>query len=134
MAEVVYSLLRLLKSMIPGEREMNTTTGKVMVTAGHRQSNPGAFNEQWKVSEWQVTDIIARQFERRKEKYNYDVINPRRVSLLDKVDICNHYQCDFAIELHLNAFNGKASGSECLYWHTSFYGEYLAGAINDNLY
>lgn len=41
------------------------------------------------------------------------------------------YKSDCAIELHANAYNGTASGSEVLYWHTSAKGKKLATDLQE---
>lgn len=45
----------------------------------------------------------------------------------------NSIKSDCIIELHANAYNGKASGTETLYWHSSVKGKHLAECIQDEM-
>lgn len=71
----------------------------------------------------QVTLIVCpeRQFNTASEEKRY------------KLNLVNGKGFDAVVELHLNAFNGSASGTECLYYPTSSKGKELAQRVNDGL-
>lgn len=50
-----------------------------------------------------------------------------------KLNFVNGKGFDAVVELHLNAFNGTAKGTECLYYPTSTKGKKLAQQVNDKL-
>lgn len=71
----------------------------------------------------QVTLIVCpeRQFSSDSDEKRY------------KLNLVNGKGFDAVVELHLNAFNGTAKGTECLYYPTSSKGKKLALQVNDKL-
>lgn len=98
------------------------------VVVGHSRTSGGAVNVASGTSEYEFnSQLAARICERvfvstrgvetvRVERGTYALL-PRKVNALNP---------DFAIELHANAFNGIATGTEVLYWHSSVLGLEIA--------
>lgn len=57
------------------------------------------------------------------------VIVLRGVEKQPPIAMVNALKADLAIELHLNAFNGNASGTEMIYWPASIKGKALAAKL-----
>lgn len=107
---------------------------KVFISPGHRSINRGARNDYFRISEWEICNIIVSNILETTHDNDINFIGGLDNNLLEKVSIANFNNVDFAIDIHLNACDGIASGSECLYWHNSQVGCALADYIDHNLY
>lgn len=103
---------------------------------GHCPSAPGAVNETTGLTEFMFNDGLARDISRALD------LSPVTVELIYR-DEPNDYsglpfkvnqaRPDAIIELHCNAFNRSASGTEMLYWHRSHRGMKLARLLQDEV-
>ena len=109
-------------------------TGKlVMICVGHHPDAPGAVNAKTRTSEWEFNSVLARKIGERMVRNRFTITSRESRSWsqgqLDR--IVNASGAEVVIELHANAFNGKVSGTEMLYWHSSTGGFALAGNLID---
>lgn len=99
----------------------------VALLAGHSTTDLGAVNPRTGHTEYGynsfLVDLIADELAR--VGYVKPIIVHRESysALPAKV---NSTGADMAFEFHCNAFNGKASGTEMLYWHSSAKGRVMA--------
>jgi len=104
---------------------------KCALVIGHKQSSQGAYNETYKIHEFEFNEelanvIIGIEF----DHVEIHKIYRRTYSSLPN-DI-NELNPDFVISLHCNAFNKKASGSEVLYYHKSEKSKQYANILQKN--
>lgn len=110
----------------------------VVISIGHSTADKGAVASDGHIAEYdynkKLADIIKKELESTKS-LSVHVVNRltdgggKGVSA--SVKAINMYKSDCAIELHANAYNGTASGSEVLYWHTSAKGKKLATDLQE---
>jgi len=98
---------------------------------GHKKSSKGAVNVNHNITEFDFNEAVALRIEKRVKKTDIQRIYRRTYSELPG-DV-NGLEPDFTVSLHCNAFNGKASGTEVLYYHKSKMGEKIAGILLNNL-
>ena len=102
------------------------------IIIGHSTTDPGAVNPNSGHTEYNynltLATLIADELMRGQTVLPYIVHRDTYKALPEKV---NATGADIAIELHCNAFNGKASGTEMLYWHSSKRGELLARHLQE---
>ncbi len=94
---------------------------------GHKKKSPGAANADAKLNEFYFNDELARKIEAKATNTEIQRVYRRTYESLP--DDINELEPDFIVSLHCNAFNGKASGTEVLYYHKSKKGERLAGIL-----
>lgn len=116
---------------------------KIALVVGHKKSSPGAcytFPEKYNrkpLTEFEFNNKLACDIERKFKSDNIvegtvelQVIH-RRTYLSLPQDI-NEYGPTFIVSMHCNAYNGKVSGTEVLYYHKSKKGKVLADIFNQN--
>lgn len=99
---------------VEGDGKENIT---LMLVVGHTRTSPGAkFNGSEYKSEYDYNKALTYRIEKFAPKYNIDI----KVQYRDGIGIVGAYEQVRAedpqacIELHFNAFDGKASGTETL--------------------
>lgn len=91
--------------------------GRIAVVVGHGYgSDRGAYSKDGKVSEYDWNEDLAKRIV---SKVPDAVLVYRDVPYSRLPDKINSLGVSYAIELHCNAFNTRATGTEMLYWHTS---------------
>ena len=104
----------------------------VAIVVGHGPvRDRGALSADKKVSELEWNRDLARRI--------YQAVNNRcRVGVVHRtvesdppVHAVNLLKATCAIELHLNAYNGQASGTEMIYWLSSSKGQILAQTLQE---
>ena len=106
---------------------------KAAIIIGHTPASPGATSRRGYVTEWNYNSFLAPLIEDRAAS---DCIIVERGLPNDYDGLpakVNATGADFAIELHANAFNGEASGTEMLYWHSSTKGKQLAEILQTEI-
>ena len=99
---------------------------KVALVIGHKESSPGAVNDELGVTEFAFNEPLAYSIA---EKLRLESIEPFIVyrdtygALPEKV---NDTGADICISLHCNAFNDNPNGTETLYFKGSSKGAQLA--------
>ena len=117
----------------------DTNMGKsIVISIGHSTTDKGAAASDGHIAEYdynkKLANIIKKELESTKS-ISVHIVNRltdgggKGVSA--SVKAINMYKSDCAIELHANAYNGTASGSEVLYWHTSAKGKKLANDLQE---
>ncbi len=94
---------------------------------GHKKSSPGAVNPRTGLSEFVFNDDLSRRIEEKVQGVEVQRVYRRTYQELPE-DI-NALGPDFIVSLHCNAFNGKASGTEVLYYHRSSKGRTIAEVL-----
>lgn len=108
---------------------------KVCIDIGHCPSAPGAENRNYHISEYRFWSTYAPRLANYLRGYGHDAVIVNRemdgggTGMTACVRTCNEANADIIVALHANAYNGKASGTETLYWHTSPRGKRLAQCI-----
>ena len=91
---------------------------------GHKKSSPGARNDKADLSEFDFNDNLSLHIE--KKITEADVQRIYRRTYKELPDDINSLNPDYIVSLHCNAYNGKISGTEVLYYHRSKKGEKMA--------
>ncbi len=94
---------------------------------GHKKTSPGAVNPRTGLSEFVFNDDLSRRIEEKVQNVEVQRVYRRTYEELPK-DI-NALNPTFVVSLHCNAFNGKASGTEVLYYHRSQKGRTIAEVL-----
>lgn len=112
---------------------------KVCIDIGHCPSAPGAKNRHHGITEYRFWKTFAPQVANYINGYGHETVIVNRetdgggTGMTACVRACNEANADVIVALHGNAYNGKASGSETLYWHTSPRGRRLAQCIQEQI-
>ena len=105
------------------------------LVVGHRIDVPGAKNPKTPINEYMFNYHLAcgiMHFNRLSYQLPIRMVIRRR-SLEDVVRYVNDLEARACISLHCNAFFGKGTGSEVLYWHTSKIGKQIAEYLLDQI-
>ena len=94
---------------------------------GHKKYSPGAKNAAHSLSEFEFNDELSRIIESKVR--NSMVQRVYRRTYKDLPYDINELNPDFIISLHCNAFDGKVSGTETLYYHKSIKGRQFAEIV-----
>lgn len=114
-------------------------TMKVCIDIGHCPSAPGAENQTYNISEYRYWRTFAQRLANYINGYGHGAVIVNRetdgggTGMTACVRACNEANADVIVALHANAYNGKASGTETLYWHTSPRGKRLAQCIQTQM-
>lgn len=101
---------------------------------GHSKTDGGAANHDGTTNEYAFNDALAGNI--------IGLVRPEicGVTIIHRIGgysalpgRVNATGADFAIEMHFNAANGKASGTEVLFWHQSKRGKLLAWLLQEKL-
>ena len=131
------------KTLSAIEKELNLNTGimkTVCICIGHSSKDEGAYSADNEIGEYSynknLANIIKKELDSTKS-INAVIVNRLTdgggTGMSADIKAVNSVKSECIIELHANAFNGKASGTETLYWHTSTKGKYLAQCIQDEM-
>lgn len=108
--------------------------GNILVCAGHHSLARGAVNKKYGFNEWGLMVPFANLIcdIGNSGGFNCQLVCDNR--LPEKVDYTVRNKYDLALDLHLNACDETARGSEVLYWHKSqsglMYAQWIATAMN----
>lgn len=116
------------------KKEEDVSKKRICLIIGHGGNDYGAVNNNTKETEVGYNTDLVHKLKEMLDKKDYivDVYN-RGFNKLENVHYLNKIGYDIMISFHCNAFNGKASGTEVLYWHSSKNGKNLAQNILDNI-
>jgi len=104
---------------------------KCALVIGHKKSSPGASNKSSGTTEFAFNDELAIEIEA--EVSGVDVQRVYRRTYNSLPGDINELNPDFIVSLHCNAFDGKATGTEVLYYHRSVKGKLMAEILKDHL-
>ncbi len=103
----------------------------VAIVIGHGPRDPGAVSVDGKETELKWNTDLARRMVAAIGDQAKAIIVHRVREKVAPVAQTNATGADLAIELHLNAFNRLASGTEMLYWHKSVKSRALAQVLQN---
>ncbi len=118
-------------SELESEQEIGQPKKLCALVIGHKKSSPGAVNERAGLSEFDFNEDLAIRIEKKVKKTEVQRIYRRTYKGLP--DDINTLDPDFIVSLHCNAFNGRASGTEVLYYHKSEDGKKMAEILLNHL-
>jgi len=118
-------------SELESEQEIAPLKKRCALVIGHKKSSPGAVNERAGITEFDFNEDLAIRIE--KKIRNAEVQRIYRRTYKELPDDINALEPDFVISLHCNAFNGKASGAEVLYYHKSKKGRKMGEILVNHL-
>lgn len=98
---------------------------------GHKKRSPGAKNVEANLTEFDFNEDLALRIE--KKVQNGEIQRIYRRTYKELPDDINTLEPDFIVSLHCNAFNGKVSGTEVLYYHKSERGKEIAEILLNHL-
>uniref|UniRef100_A0A6H1ZIV1 Putative N-acetylmuramoyl-L-alanine amidase n=1 Tax=viral metagenome TaxID=1070528 RepID=A0A6H1ZIV1_9ZZZZ len=118
--------LRLIETVSQELQELLLEKKKIRKCAliiGHKESSQGAVSPSG-ITEFAYNQELAKLIKKYVERAEVVIVYRRTYEQLP--DDVNQIKPDFAISLHCNAFNKKASGSETLFYNGSSKGKALA--------
>ena len=129
----VVSLTEIKQYLSELEDEQEAVPPKKLcaLVIGHKKSSPGAVNERAGLTEFDFNEELAIRIEKKVKKTEVQRIYRRTYKELP--DDINTLDPDFIVSLHCNAFNGRASGTEVLYYHKSEEGKKMAEILLNHL-
>ncbi len=115
----------------PDDKEPEAKKKLCALVIGHKKRSPGAENKKLRITEFDFNEDLAMRIEEKVRITEIQRVYRRTYRELPG-DI-NALGPDFVVSLHCNAFNGKASGTEVLYYHRSSTGKKVAGILQAHL-
>ena len=106
---------------------------RIVVVPGHSFVDPGAVNGRLNLKEYDCVLEMALELFKGDSWKDIDVVLKGRNMYGSLPEEINSLNPDYVIELHLNASNGKAQGTEVLYCESSKMGKEMAGIIQHKL-
>ncbi|WP_321328466.1 N-acetylmuramoyl-L-alanine amidase [uncultured Ilyobacter sp.] len=106
---------------------------RIVLVPGHSSFDPGAINKNLNLKEYDCVLEMALKLFKSDDLGNVDMILKRRNSYQTLAEEINSLNPDYIFELHLNAANGKAQGTEVLYCSSSKKGKNIAEILQNNL-
>lgn len=101
---------------------------------GHSKTDGGAVSASSQINEYRFNDALAVDIAAQVAPELCRVIVMHREHGYSKLPgEVNAVNPNFVIELHANAANGEATGTEVLYWHRSVHGRMYAGILQARL-
>jgi len=98
---------------------------------GHKKSSPGAVNAKTGLNEFDFNENLAILIEKKAQRTQIQRVYRRTYQELPG-DI-NGLNPHLVLSLHCNAFNGRTSGTEVLYYHRSEVGKRIAEILQRHL-
>jgi N-acetylmuramoyl-L-alanine amidase len=132
------SELRLIKSelSVPEEPADNIVDEKpIVLIIGHTAESGGATNKEFNVSEYMFNKALVEEIVTFLNESNFKrkIIVQERTGYIKLPKQINDHKPLFAISLHANAFNEKATGTEMLYYYGSESSKQLATILQENI-
>ena len=118
-------------SELESEQEIGQPKKLCALVIGHKKSSPGAVNKRSGITEFDFNEDLAIRIEKNVKKTEVQRIYRRTYKELP--DDINTLDPDFIVSLHCNGFNGRASGTEVLYYHKSEEGKKMAEILLNHL-
>ena len=125
--------LRLIETVSQELQELLLEKKKIRKCAlivGHKESSQGAVSPSG-ITEFAYNQELAKLIKKYVERAEVVIVYRRTYEQLP--DDVNQIKPDFAISLHCNAFNTKASGSEVLFYEKSSKGKELALKLQNEI-
>ena len=106
---------------------------KIALNVGHSARDGGCVNSSFGMSEHIYNYYLVRDVADALKSLGHVskvVIQADDVDFADLPPIINSTKSDLCVSFHCNAFNGIASGTECLHWHSSSRGLSVATTLS----
>lgn len=103
------------------------------LVVGHSSTSKGAINFKYKINEFDVNKSLANKIQKNIKLNKNEILKlvfRKNYSTLP-VELNLMYP-SFIVEMHMNAFNGIAGGTEVLYYYTSKRGKQIAQVFQDS--
>lgn len=104
---------------------------KVALSIGHSESDCGAVNQTFGITEYQYNNELAYLVSKQLSKLGHEVVLVRRKTLNELPKQINATGADICVELHCNAYNKLVSGTEVLHYEESTEGAKLAAELQE---
>lgn len=105
---------------------------KICIVVGHNHEGQGAENKSFGLTEYTYNLELAQLIvEDLSKDFEVTLVFDKELSKLPKA--INETKADVCVNLHCNAFNRIASGTETLYYHSSRKGRKLASLVQDRM-
>jgi N-acetylmuramoyl-L-alanine amidase len=98
---------------------------KIALVIGHKKNSPGACNDSG-ICEHDYNSELVRLISNLLDENHINNVIVHRDTYLELPFEINKLKPDLVLSFHCNAFDGRASGSETLYYHRSKKGKELA--------
>ena len=125
-----------IRSLV-GDTAEPSSRGKALcaVVVGHRKSAKGAASGDGSVTEFDFNSAVATEIKKRVKKARVEVVfRDNTTSGYRKLPAkINKLRPHFVVSLHCNAFDGTATGSETLYFHSSEPAKKLARVVQRHI-
>jgi N-acetylmuramoyl-L-alanine amidase len=118
-------------SELEDEEEIVEPKKLCALVIGHKKSSPGAGNDRAGIHEFEFNEELAIRIEKKTQNTKIQRVYRRTWRELP-ADI-NGLDPDFVLSLHCNSYNGRASGTEVLYYHKSKIGQGIAEILQNHL-
>ena len=107
---------------------------KVALIVGHKESSPGAGNEERGISEYAFNNELAHDISDKLGEVDIacEIVYRNEYSKLP-FEINLNVKPDFIVSLHCNAFDTHATGTEVLYYHSSSSGKHMAEVLQKEI-
>ncbi|MGL4252919.1 MAG: N-acetylmuramoyl-L-alanine amidase [Fusobacteriaceae bacterium] len=105
----------------------------ISLSAGHSKTDPGAVNPVTGVTEYMFNYELSVLVQMKLEEMGNKVTLVHRGNLNELPNQINKTNSDVHVELHCNAFNSHATGTECLYYTGSKNGRRLGQSIQEEM-
>lgn len=106
---------------------------KIAVVVGHSETDPGAVNKNGRTEFEYNSELSSIVCDELIQLGHEPVIVWRDRAYREMPGKVNMLDVDFSIELHCNAFDTSATGSEVLFYRGSRFGMYLARTIQKSI-
>ena len=106
---------------------------RVVLVPGHSFVDPGAVNGRLNLKEYDCVLEMTLELFKGDDWKDIDIVLKGRNTYGTLPEEINSLNADYVIELHLNAADGKAQGTEVLYCESSKTGKEMAGIIQSKL-
>lgn len=103
------------------------------LVVGHKESSPGAVNKELGMSEFSFNDKLSLGIQKALTSTDIAVLRVFRKTYKQLPNDINELNPDCIISMHCNAFNGRTSGTEVLYYHRSLQGYQMARILQVEL-
>lgn len=107
---------------------------KVALVVGHKPTSPGAMNQESGVTEYGFNNALALDISAALEEHDIHCRIVQRNSYKElPFEINEEVMPDCVVSLHCNAYDGSATGTEVLYYHSSAPSKRMAEIFQSHL-
>lgn len=129
--------LNAILANLSEDKVIPTENKLVCISIGHSIKDQGAWSSNNKVGEYSYNKELAYIIRDELKALGISSVITNRLTdgggtgVSADIKAINATGASVCVELHANAFNGKATGTETLYWHSDNNGKCLANYVQD---